>query len=262
MQKLKVIYEDNHIIVVEKIPNIPSQADKTGDTDMLSLVKSYIKEKYNKPGNVYLGLVHRLDRPVGGIMIFAKTSKAASRLSNQVREKIFKKKYLAVVEGKFEKEEGILENYLAVGDIVTYNNFTGEVLELGLRVTKIKAFNGEVMVVANRNINTIINGSQKKADIFIEIDTAYEEKNEKVEKILKEVIDGAIKDKLILPDSKYLGVNELGASSVKYVIDVHCDQVKKYSVRREMLKRIKIAYEENNIKIPYNQLEVHHGADI
>ena len=85
MQKLKVIYEDNHIIVVEKIPNIPSQADKTGDTDMLSLVKSYIKEKYNKPGNVYLGLVHRLDRPVGGLMIFAKTSKAASRLSNQER---------------------------------------------------------------------------------------------------------------------------------------------------------------------------------
>ncbi len=113
MQKLKVIYEDNHIIVVEKIPNIPSQADKTGDTDMLSLVKSYIKEKYNKPGNVYLGLVHRLDRPVGGIMIFARTSKAASRLSNQVREKIFKKKYLAVVEGKFEKEEVTLENYLA-----------------------------------------------------------------------------------------------------------------------------------------------------
>lgn len=100
MQNLKVIYEDNHIIVVEKIPNIPSQADKTGDIDMLTLVKNYIKEKYNKPGNVYLGLVHRLDRPVGGIMIFAKTSKAASRLSNQVREKVFKKKYLAVVDGK------------------------------------------------------------------------------------------------------------------------------------------------------------------
>ena len=112
MQNLKVIYEDNHIIVVEKIPNIPSQADKTGDIDMLSLVKNYIKEKYNKPGNVYLGLVHRLDRPVGGIMIFAKTSKAASRLSNQVREKIFKKKYLAVVDGKIENKTGTLEDYL------------------------------------------------------------------------------------------------------------------------------------------------------
>lgn len=112
MQKLKIIYEDNHIIVVEKIPNIPSQADKTGDTDMLTLVKQYIKEKYNKPGNVYLGLVHRLDRPVGGIMIFAKTSKAASRLSEQVREKTFKKKYLAVVDGKIEKKKGILEDYL------------------------------------------------------------------------------------------------------------------------------------------------------
>ena len=112
MQDLKVIYEDNHIIVVEKIPNVPSQSDKTGDMDMLTLVKGYIKEKYNKPGNVYLGLVHRLDRPVGGIMIFAKTSKAASRLSNQVREKVFKKKYLAVVDGRFEQSKGILEDYL------------------------------------------------------------------------------------------------------------------------------------------------------
>ena len=91
MNNLKVIYEDNHIIVVEKQPNIPSQADKTGDIDMLTLVKDYIREKYNKPGNVYIGLVHRLDRPVGGVMVFAKTSKAASRLSNQIREKVFKK---------------------------------------------------------------------------------------------------------------------------------------------------------------------------
>ena len=112
MEKLKILYEDNHIIVVEKKPNIPSQSDKTGDIDMLTLVKNYIKEKYNKPGNVYMGLVHRLDRPVGGIMIFARTSKSASRLSNQVREKIFKKKYLAVVDGKFEKDQGTLENYL------------------------------------------------------------------------------------------------------------------------------------------------------
>ena len=112
MQNLKIVFEDNHIIVVEKPPNIPSQADRTEDMDMLTIIKQYIKEKYNKPGNVYLGLVHRLDRPVGGIMIFAKTSKAASRLGEQVREKIFKKKYLAVVDGKFEQKEGILEDYL------------------------------------------------------------------------------------------------------------------------------------------------------
>ena len=109
---LNVIYEDNHIIVVEKIPNVPVQKDSSEDMDMLSLVKNYIKEKYNKPGNVYLGLVHRLDRPVGGVIVFAKTSKAASRLSNEVREKIFKKEYLAVVDGKLEKTKGTLENYL------------------------------------------------------------------------------------------------------------------------------------------------------
>ncbi len=109
---MKVLYEDNHIIVVEKEPNIPSQADKTGDIDMLTLVKQYVKEKYNKPGEVYIGLVHRLDRPVGGIMVFARTSKAASRLSEQIRNKNFKKKYLAVVDGKFENKKGSLEDYL------------------------------------------------------------------------------------------------------------------------------------------------------
>lgn len=112
MQNLKIVFEDNHIIVVEKMPNTPSQADKTEDLDMLTIIKQYIKEKYNKPGNVYLGLVHRLDRPVGGIMIFAKTSKAASRLSNQVREKTFKKKYLVVVDGKVSPKQGSLEDYL------------------------------------------------------------------------------------------------------------------------------------------------------
>ena len=84
---LNMLYEDNHIIVVEKTPNIPSQGDKTGDKDMLTIIKQYIKEKYNKPGNVYLGLIHRLDRPVGGVMVFAKTSKSAGRLSEQVRNK-------------------------------------------------------------------------------------------------------------------------------------------------------------------------------
>ena len=107
---LKILYEDNHIIVVEKLVNIPSQGDKTADLDMLTIIKEYLRVKYNKPGNVYLGLIHRLDRPVGGVMVFAKTSKAASRLSEQV--KIFKKKYLVIVDGKLEREKGIFQDYL------------------------------------------------------------------------------------------------------------------------------------------------------
>ena len=109
MQKLNVLYEDNHVKVVEKIVNVPSQGDKTGDVDMLSIIKDYLKEKYNKPGNVYLGLVHRLDRPVGGVMVFAKTSKAAARLSEQVRVKEFEKKYLVVVNGKVTPKKGEFE---------------------------------------------------------------------------------------------------------------------------------------------------------
>ena len=112
MQKLNVIYEDNHIIVVEKIINVPSQADKTGDMDMLTIIKDYLKEKYNKPGNVYLGLVHRLDRPVGGVMVFAKTSKAASRLSEEVRNKTLQKTYLVICNGKMEKDKDTLVDYL------------------------------------------------------------------------------------------------------------------------------------------------------
>ncbi len=110
--KLNIIYEDNHILVVEKIPNIPSQKDNTNDIDMLTLVKSYIKEKYKKPGNVYVGLVHRLDRPVGGIMVFAKTSKAASRLSDQIRKNELKKTYIAVVNGSLKENKGTWIDYL------------------------------------------------------------------------------------------------------------------------------------------------------
>ena len=112
MQNLKIFYEDNHIIVVEKPNNIPSQGDKTGDEDMLTLIKKYIKEKYNKPGEVYLGLVHRLDRPTGGVMVFARTSKAVGRLSEQIRNKQIKKKYMAVCDGKLEKNKDIWRDFL------------------------------------------------------------------------------------------------------------------------------------------------------
>ena len=112
MNNLNVLYEDNHIIVVEKKPNILSQSDITGDIDLLSMVKKYIKEKYNKPGNVYVGLVHRLDRPVGGIMVFAKTSKAAKRLNEQIKNHEFKKTYLAVLDGTLKNKNDKLVNYL------------------------------------------------------------------------------------------------------------------------------------------------------
>ena len=97
---IRTLYEDNHLLVVVKPPNMPVQADSSGDEDLLSLCKSYIKEKYNKPGEVYLGLVHRLDRPAGGVMVFARTSKAASRLSAQFKGHGVKKRYAALTAGK------------------------------------------------------------------------------------------------------------------------------------------------------------------
>ncbi|MDI9506808.1 MAG: RNA pseudouridine synthase [Bacillota bacterium] len=110
-EKLKVLFEDNHLLVVLKEPDVLSQGDASGDPDMLGIAKEYIKNKYNKPGEVYLGLIHRLDRRVGGLMAFAKTSKAAGRLSREIRERQFKKEYVALVTGD-APVSGMLTDYL------------------------------------------------------------------------------------------------------------------------------------------------------
>ena len=111
LPKINIIYEDNHLLVVEKPVNIPVQEDKSKDTDMITILKKYRIEHENKKGDAFIGLVHRLDRPVGGIMVFAKTTKAASRLSEEIRNNTFHKTYLAVVQNKLPKT-GILEDYL------------------------------------------------------------------------------------------------------------------------------------------------------
>ncbi|MDE6443506.1 MAG: RluA family pseudouridine synthase [Muribaculaceae bacterium] len=109
---MEVIYEDNHIIIVNKAPGEIVQGDKTGDTPLSEMVKGYLKEKYNKPGNVFCGVVHRIDRPVGGLVIFAKTSKALSRLNEMLRKGDIHKTYWALVEGSMEKGNDTLKDYL------------------------------------------------------------------------------------------------------------------------------------------------------
>ncbi|KXH81961.1 RluA family pseudouridine synthase [Sporosarcina sp. HYO08] len=109
---INILYEDNHLLVVEKPVNIPVQADDSKDQDMLTILKEDLKVRYNKPGNVYLGLVHRLDRPVGGVMVFAKTSKAASRLSDVIRKNELERKYVAVVRGVPKQKKAQLTHYL------------------------------------------------------------------------------------------------------------------------------------------------------
>ena len=112
MEDLVILYEDNHIIVVLKPQNIPSCEDESKDENMLSIIKEYIRVTYNKQGNVYLGLVHRLDRPTGGVMVFAKSSKAASRLSEQMRDGDFEKRYYAVLVGTPKEEKATLTHYM------------------------------------------------------------------------------------------------------------------------------------------------------
>jgi len=109
---MKILYEDNHVLVAVKPAGILSQGDASGGADMLSLLKNYLKEKYHKPGNVFLGLVHRLDRRVEGVMVFGKTSKAASRLSDAIRKGDFVKEYRALIRGRIAPPAGELRHYL------------------------------------------------------------------------------------------------------------------------------------------------------
>lgn len=143
MEKLNVLYEDNHVIVAEKNPGILSQSDKSGDVDMLTLVKSYIKEKYDKKGEVFLGLVHRLDTVTSGVMVFARTSKAASRLSDDIRQGKMSKQYIAVFEEIIDKKNGSFEDYLIKDNsknisYVTNDNKKGKYSKLEYEVLEIK----------------------------------------------------------------------------------------------------------------------------
>lgn len=122
---MKVIFEDNHILVIEKPINVPMQEDSSEDMDVIRIAKEYLKKKYNKPGNVYCGLVHRLDRPVGGVVVLAKTSKAASRLSESVRTNKIQKKYCAVVSGKLPNTS-ILKDYLIKDERSNTSRITDE----------------------------------------------------------------------------------------------------------------------------------------
>ena len=108
---LEIIFEDNHLLVINKPAGLLSQEDHTGRPDALSLCKEYIRKRYNKPGNVFLGLLHRLDLPVSGVMVFAKTSKAASRISEQIRSRKVRKRYRAAVHGN-PPPNGVLEHHL------------------------------------------------------------------------------------------------------------------------------------------------------
>ena len=144
-EKLDVIYCDNHILVINKPAGMLIQGDKTGDPSLFEYAKSYIKDKYNKPGNVYLGLVHRLDRPVSGVVIFARTSKAASRLSNQFKERTTEKIYTAIVEGKVPTE-GDFEDSIARRGVTSYIAKDGEGSHADLHFSRLSYKDGFSLV--------------------------------------------------------------------------------------------------------------------
>lgn len=138
---IPIIYEDNHLLVIDKPAGLLSQEDHTGDPDVLNLCKQYIKKKYNKPGDVFLGLVHRLDRPVSGVMVLARTSKAASRLSYQIRKRTISKTYWALVEGQapvFGEFVHFLEKNNRTNVVKAYKSPKGKAKESRLKFISIK----------------------------------------------------------------------------------------------------------------------------
>ena len=156
----------------------------------------------------------------------------------------------------------ITDNYYVVGDLVTINNFTGEVIELSLKSTKIRSISGEVLVIANHNITSVINLSQERAGIKVDVLTSYEDDADHVEKVLKQVVEQAKKIPNVYADSKYLGIEELKDSGITYSFVVFCKQADRFDIKRRVLKLVKEFYEKENLKIPYEQIEVHNGKSI
>lgn len=157
----------------------------------------------------------------------------------------------------------IIENYYVTGDIVKYNDFVGEVIELSLKSTKIKSFSGEVLILANRNINEIVNLSQKEANILINIPIPYEADIDKVENmIIKDIIPKCQELKEVIKDKVlYLGIDELQDSSIYYLISVRCKQEKRWQVKREVLKIILKEMSKKKLSVPYNKIEVINAKD-
>ncbi len=155
----------------------------------------------------------------------------------------------------------IMDNFFVVGDIVDYQGFMGEVIELGLKTTKIKALSGQVKIVSNRNITEIINLSQKLACFTVNVPTGYDDEIAKVEEVLTNVSKNIKKVKNIT-DCQFLGMEEFDSSSVNYAVRVWCKKGTQWDMKRVVLKMIKQAYEENNLTIPYQQIEVHNGKKL
>lgn len=156
----------------------------------------------------------------------------------------------------------IMDNYFVVGDIISYKDFTGEVIDMGLKTTKIKKVSGEVLVVANRNIDQVVNLSQKPANVIISIPTAYEVKIEQIEKVMDKILKEIEKIEGVKKKPQYLGLSAFEDSAVKYEISFLCSQENQWQIKREALKIIKTIYDKEKIKIPYNQVEVHYEQKV
>ena len=153
----------------------------------------------------------------------------------------------------------IMDNYFVVGDIVKLNDFTGEVIEFGLKNTKIKNVDGVVLVVSNREIASVYNLSQKSSSVAITVPVAYEEKEEKVAKILEGVCKQVDELKLTTKSTEYLGIDSLGDSSVNYLLRAYCKAGDQHELKRKILGLVKRELDKKNVKIPYPPIEVHNG---
>ena len=167
---INILYEDNHLLVVEKKVGVLSQSDGSNTPDMLTILKRYLKEKYHKPGNVYLGLVHRLDKNVGGVMVFAKTSKAARRLSEQIRNRKFKKTYLAICKGIIKSDGEWFEvERIAENEIELPQNQEQVRVKDGIKITHLVAATGAASGYS------VVTATDYTLKIFSSLSTAYEQ---------------------------------------------------------------------------------------
>lgn len=259
---LPVIYIAIGVIIYYLITNTIIRVNKINNK-----VSNKVNNKITSPGNIkrkntVIGLINNIIKYIIAIIVIinilniykVNTDKIIASLG--IASVVIGLAFQDIIKDFLAGIFIVFDNAYAVGDWITVDGFKGEVISMGLKTTKIKANTGEVMILSNSTLNKVINYNLSNPKIYLKVPFSYDEKIDKVEKVLEDILEEIKKEKNVL-EANLLGIDSFEASNIDYALEVICEPNTQYPIKRQLLKKIKISFDENKISIPYNQIDVH-----
>ena len=259
---LPVIYIAIGVIIYYLITNTIIRVNKINNK-----VSNKVNNKITSPGNIkrkntVIGLINNIIKYIIAIIVIinilniykVNTDKIIASLG--IASVVIGLAFQDIIKDFLAGIFIVFDNAYAVGDWITVDGFKGEVISMGLKTTKIKANTGEVMILSNSTLNKVINYNLSNPKIYLKVPFSYDEKIDKVEKVLEDILEEIKKEKNVL-EANLLGIDSFEASNIDYALEVICEPNTQYPIKRQLLKKIKVSFDENKISIPYNQIDVH-----